>query len=378
MVSLNEAIRSFIEGVECQILANNPFVNGSAFNLRPEAREVFNDRIKIARRLRGCDPIDDPETPPPPFEGGQCNEEIYAGVIEWESGPVNSPSVSARAFVCRGPVVGAFANGGPSSPVGVGITARGAGLTGQQQPSCPVFPPATGLPIEYRPFVNGARNPRIVSLIACGQDNCGDPAPIYPPPTTINIDTDITYNIEGDTEVTVNVPFIFAPIKVNIDGSLRIPFTFDLGGFTLSGNFTLAPEVNVTINPPRMPTGEGQDTEDFEPGPPDETVEPVPPDEKIIGVVVLATLAGEQRLTTIATNFIPDIFAPRAGSIKFAYSFGATTFWSDDIDVKGARSFIPCPFSQGADAVAVSEAPGVVVTWREIRGFPLATVADLK
>jgi len=93
---------------------------------------------------------------------------------------------------------------------------------------------------------------------------------------------------------------------------------------------------------------------------------------------VQSSLSGEQQLTTIATQNIPTIFAPRAGSIKFAYSVGASTFWSNDIDVKGGRVFIPCPFSQGADAVAVSPAPGVVLNWVEITGPALATVADLQ
>jgi len=118
--------------------------------------------------------------------------------------------------------------------------------------------------------------------VVSGPDNCGNIDPIYPPPTTININQDITYEVEN-TDVTVNIPFIFAPIVVDIDGSLRVPLTFSLGGFTLSGSFTLAPEFNLTINRPRMPSGEGQETEVFEPSPPDETVDPVPPEEKIIG-----------------------------------------------------------------------------------------------
>jgi len=192
------------------------------------------------------------------------------------------------------------------------------------------------------------------------------------------VNIDVTYNNEEGDTVNVTLPFIFSPINVDATGRFNIPFTFNAGGVNFSGTLQIAPEFNVTINPPTAPRATDDPVDELDPGPPEDEVEPVELDEKIIGVVVTATLTGEQQLTTIATQNIPTILAPRGGSIKFAYSFGAATFWSDDIDVKGGRTFIPCPFSQGADAVAVSPAPGVVVNWVPIRGFPLATVADVQ
>lgn len=164
---------------------------------------------------------------------------------------------------------------------------------------------------------------------------------------------------------------------MDFNGNFRLPFTFDFGGNTFTGNFNLNPEFSLTINPPALPPGSDQGTDELPPGDPADEVEPLPVDEKIIGVVVTSSIVGEQQFTTILTQGMPNILAPRAGSIKFAYSLGATTFWSNDIDVKGDRIFIPCPFSQGADAVVVSPAPGVALQWVPISGPPLATKADL-
>jgi hypothetical protein len=374
VVSLQQGVQNFVDSVECFILSNNPWVNGSARALRPEARAIFNDRINEARRARGCDPIDDVEPPPPPFQGGQCGVPYLVRVRPI----VNGTPSNVQGLTLRGPL------GGPiqtqsGNTFSFAFTAQGRAGTFAGDCLTPNFTPGTEVVSSINTDPSNEVTFEIVELRRCDNlpDTCGDPPIVYPPPTNINIDGDVTYNIEGDTEVTVNIPFVFAPIEVNFDGTLNVPFSFELGGINFSGNFDIAPELNVTINPPRLDPGEGQDTDTLPPGDEEEEVQPRQFDQKIIGVAVVSSLVGEQQLTTIATQNIPNIFAPRAGSIKFAYSIGAATFWSNDIDIKGARVFIPCPFQRGADAVSVSPAPGVAVQWREIVGPPIATVADL-
>jgi len=208
-----------------------------------------------------------------------------------------------------------------------------------------------------------------------GQPECGDPDPVYPPPINFTTNIDVTYNIDDGTEVTVTIPFIFAPITANFNGTLRIPFTFDFGGFEFSGNINL-PDFNLTINPPSIPPGSGDDLEPVG-GDDGDTIPPLPPEEKIIGVVVNSAIANPGRVSSVDFEAAPDIIIPRAASVKFAYSIGAATFWSSDIDVKTLRAFIPCPFSQGADAVVVTPYIGLTSTSVPIRGFPLATTGDL-
>jgi len=373
MVTFAEGVKSALRAFPCFALANGEYAYGFAgaiFPLSPAGRVA--DGIGQLRRLIGCDPDDDPPEPDPPFTGGQCDGVCYEVTV-------TSDSSGNEVIQTRGPIGGVR-----------GITLPGGGSLEIFSRSGVNFTNSTsclGLDIPaWRPTGLGGtawaadQNPRIVSVAVKDNivpDDCGDPPIIYPPPTNINTDVDVTYNIEEGDEVTVTIPFVFAPVNVDLSGNFRIPFNFEFGGFEFSGTLEIAPSIEVNINPPSAPRGTGDGTDDLPGGDPGDEVDPTPPSEKIIGVAVVSVLVGEQRLTTIATTDIPTIYAPRAGSIKFAYSIGVSTFWSDDIDIKGERTFIPCPFSQGADFVAVSPAPGVEVDWRAVTGYAIATTADV-
>lgn len=379
MSAVFNAIRAAQNAIACPVLAANDFVLGSVGSFIPGLNQPALAAINALRSLYGCDPADDVQPPLPDFNGGQCSarytfnasgtgptsggggqcgpgtQNINVTNSLW--GPIGN--VRRGTFFCSGD------NGEASNWV---VSAFGTSAQGQPNPTASDF---VVLQNAYSATLSG------FTRVDGQPDNCGDPDPIYPPPTTFNFNTDITYNNEEGDEVTVTIPFVFAPIQVDFNGNFRLPFTFDFGGNTFTGNFSLDPEFNLTINPPGLPPGSDQGTEDLPPGDPGDEVEPLPITEKIIGVVVTSSIVGEQQFTTILTQGMPNILAPRAGSIKFAYSLGVSTFWSNDIDVKGDRIFIPCPFSQGADAVVVSPAPGVALQWVPISGPPLATKADL-
>jgi len=375
MATFIEGVKSALRFAPCIALGNAEWAYGAAGRIFPFGpAEEGIATVRALRRFIGCNPDNDPEEPQPPFQGGQCDGQLYVGSYTYTQG--NNPPITAR-FKAWGPIGGAVEGTDSNGTPGVGLISRGDLTQNSPAFQCGVGGNPTLGTLTYRQFASNATNPSIQSITPCGADNCGGLPPVLPPPTNININIDVTYNNEEGDEINLTIPFIFAPINVDINGRFNIPVTFNLGGVEFSGTVTIAPEFSVTINPPQAPTGTDNPTDTLPPGDPEDEVEPREFDDKVIGVVVQSSLSGEQQLTTIATANIPTIFAPRAGSIKFAYSIGASTFWSNDIDVKGGRVFIPCPFSQGADAVAVSPAPGVVLNWVEITGPPLATVADL-
>ena len=354
MVSFLEGVRNANKAINCFLLSAGGGILGAVASLPGGSPEFVENTTKALRRLAGCDPADDPVIPPPPFTGGQCPDIVYR--------------VSYQNQTADGPV------GAPAIISGVGPV--GGGSTTPQGGSFIIF---NGVPVGV---ASGTIliAPTIISIVrADGQpDECGDIPPVFPPPTPIDIDIDVTYNIDDGTEVTVTIPFIYAPITTDINGSFRIPFTFEFGDIEFSGNIGFNPDVSVTVNPPPAPRGTDSPVTDL-PGPDDEI--PVTPStyaKRVVGVVVQSFLVGEQQLTTIFTENIPQILAPRCGSVKFGYAIAGRSFWSPDIDIKDLNCFIPCPFSQGADTVAASPAPGVVLNYVPIFGAPLATVADLR
>ena len=361
MVSFLEGVRNANKAINCFLLSAGGNILGAVASLPGGSPEFIENTTKALRRLAGCDPADDPPLPTP-FTGGQCAVQyeffydvednggvVQTGLSKVRGGPLNVNVVDSQANQSRN----IFLIHSLSQPPGESLV-------------------SSGLSNEAK-----LTNVSVVRLDGM-PDICGNPPPVFPPATPINIDIDVTYNIDDGTEVTVTIPFIYAPITTDINGYFRIPFTFEFGGVEFSGNVSLEPEFNVTINPPPAPRGTDSPVTDL-PGPDDEI--PVTPstfEERVVGVVVQSVLAGEQQLTTIFTQNIPRILAPRCGSVKFGYAIAGRSFWSPDIDIKDLNCFIPCPFSQGADTVAASPAPGVVLNYVPIFGAPLATVADLR
>lgn len=359
LVAAAEAVRS----AQCQVLSANEYLAGSVGRFNPVARVTAPIALNAIRRLLGCDPQDDYENPDPPFTGGQCAGVSYQVFLSGRSG--SGSTIGSANRTGQGPVGGVC-----FGPVNFGLTRVGVVFADGCQDAGGGI--STTSPANQSSWA-------ITSVVRLdGQpDDCGSPEPTYPPPINFNFNTDVTYEGDDGTEITVNVPFVFAPIKVDFNGDLRIPVDFSLGGFEFSGNVNL-PDFNLTINPPRLPPGSGDDLSGQGGDDEGETTPPTAPDEKIIGVVVTATQIDSRRVSSYSSPGIPPIFVPRLGSIKFVYSIGSATFFSSDIDIKDRRTFIPCPFSQGADAVIASPNIGVSLVSTPIRGFPIATTADLQ
>jgi len=387
MASLKDGINNALKSLTCALLSGANNILGGVAEIFGDDPTVIENTTKALRRLGGCDPTGDPAPPPPPFVGGQCAV-LYN--VSYTTEERDSTIFTCNAF-SNPTTVTALIGGSPVlGPIGEPIEVLAAGGAGGSTDSNQEFRLSTGSGQRLL-SLGGAGNRSYLG--SCGPsyritnfgvsrvdglpDDCGSVSPVFPPATFIDVDVDVTYNIDDGTELTVNIPFIFAPIITDINGNFRFPFTFELGGIDFSGNLQLEPNFNVTINPPPAPRGTDSPITDL-PGPDDEIpVEPSTFEERVVGVVVQSALVGEQQLTTIFTTDIPQILAPRCGSVKFGYAIAGRSFWSPDIDIKDLNCFIPCPFSQGADTVAASPAPGVVLNYVPIYGAPLATVADL-
>jgi len=387
MASLKDGINKALKSLTCALLSGANNILGGVAEIFGDDPTVIENTTKALRRLGGCDPTGDPAPPPPPFAGGQCA--VLYNVSYTTENRASSVfgctpfdgATNTTTLIGGSPVLG---------PIGAPMEVLAPGGAGSSTDSNQEFRLATGSGPRLlslggagnRAFFSGCGGSYRITNFAVSRvdglpDDCGSVPPVFPPAGPINIDVDVTYNIDDGTEVNVTIPFIFTPIFTDITGNFRFPFKFDFGGIEFSGNVQLEPNFNVTINPPPAPRGTDSPITDL-PGPEDEIpVEPSTFEERVVGVVVQSALVGEQQLTTILTSDIPQILAPRCGSVKFGYAIAGRSFWSPDIDIKDLNCFIPCPFSQGADTVAASPAPGVVLNYVPIFGAPLATVADL-
>lgn len=179
----------------------------------------FSTRVNLGN-AELCTPYLDSigELPPdgeiaPPFEGGQCDGQLYIG--RYEYGTVQDPNSVAGSVIFR--ARGPLSLGLEDAPSGAGVALyhrgafpvnQGTGLYDCDQPFIP--------PLEAPTFTITAfnsRNGRMVALQPCGfTDNCGDPPSDIRPPDTIDPPVSpqppqITIQLPGfgDLEVTVNL-----------------------------------------------------------------------------------------------------------------------------------------------------------------------------
>ncbi len=372
MVSFRDATANAIRGSICAVIAVNDDASKLFGRVVPglsTAADYFNFFAPL--RTQVCD--EDPDTyepPAPPFAGGQCRDVYLVTLVTGNNdGSFNGPQ-TVRA---RGPIGGARIAQTGSTFVAE-LFCRG--LNSSQTTCGPLGESAPGFYFigQGGNNLNGG-SVTVSSVVACGQDDCGD-APIpQPEPGPVTRPINITFNDGDDTEINIDGSIRFGPAFSIGDFNLRVPFNLDLGGLEWSGNLQLTPTLDLTFSPSFNFGGGASDDPNFPalPDPEDtEPVDPEPGEPLIIGVIVRAVLQGEQRASSIATENIPTIYAPRLGSVSFAINVGLVSAWTADIDIKSRDTYIPCPEPRGAVAVAASAAPGVDLTWTAVRGQPLS------
>lgn len=319
-------------------------------------------------RAQLCDkPPDDLDIPDPPFTGGQCCGAAYeatycflnpntgmqqCGQFQWNDAQLVGLDVRSNQ---------------PAQPTKSGGPLLKSCSTGAVQ-----FIPL-GTTFEADDIDQSITN---IVRTDGGADDCGDINPPPPPVQPIDVDIDVTYN-DGDTNVEINIDgsVRIGPAFSTGDFNLRVPVRIQLGDANFNGYVDLSPEFNLVIAP-RINFGNGGAVDDPTELPIVDPVDTTPPPEyedqaAIVGVFVTAIQDSPNAASSILTQGMPTIKAPRVGSVSFAIERSFTVAWTPDIDVKSLDCYIPCPEPRGAVGVSVTPVPGVRLGWTPVRGFPL-------
>ncbi|HEX7762727.1 MAG TPA: hypothetical protein VF433_03860, partial [Cellvibrio sp.] len=117
-------------------------------------------------------------------------------------------------------------------------------------------------------------------------DECGDPPPPIPVPEPGFNQPDLDFNYSPDfgPDININGNFIFAPVRVNLNGELTIPVRINLGGINpeFNGNINLNnPKLELNFGNPNynrdgLPNPDGYKAPDDTPDVPDDVPDDVP------------------------------------------------------------------------------------------------------
>lgn len=369
MVTFNEAVNGAVQNTLCALLIANDNVNALLSNITRIPQAAYPTAAGLRRQLCSDDPDNDPSYIPP-FTGGQCSIGYFVnGQVTNYASDGSIDSQGPFQLAVNGPVGGlSFGSTGCGPIVGP--------LAPEAQGFC-AFLTAGGFTQLAVGNGNGGVKASITSVVpqAAVPDNCGDPPPPPPNPRPVTPPpVDITYNIDGDTNITIPVGFVFSPFYISPNFDVKVPIEFNAGGIEFKGEATISPEFNFEFSPKGI---------DAQPGVPDDdpigggggggtsVPEDIPDADLIIGVLVFSTVDGTNSATVLDSEDGPNIYAPRIGNVQFAIKTGNSIGWTADQDVKNLEAYIPCPAPQGAIAVRVTPAPGFSRTFTPVRGRPL-------
>jgi hypothetical protein len=195
------------------------------------------------------------------------------------------------------------------------------------------------------------------------------------PPNGNVFTPDVTFvNNEGDT-VTISPTIIVGVAFVNAKAELNIPVAIDIGGIQLNANLNLSTgdvnfggsydTTNNTYNPPAgnaceciPPTGVPTDPPTRPPGvpqPPGEEEDPAEGKRRIVGAIGTVTNDAGQDSIDNSSYGCPNVGVPYYGLVFFVHqSDNGVLSWSQDFHLKTRQQYIPCPFPDGAVAVAAA------------------------
>lgn len=390
MVSFQEALAQGAKRNLCNFLSNADAYYTVFQNILPQSPLLQLPSFPGALYGVFCnrDPESAPTSPPPPFTGGQCDCAIYQINYTWEqwvSPGVSQPRPQSFARV-YGPITsiqtrspGNNINGDPGFQFFT-ATCKGSAFFSCGSPGTQVNLLASA--------GRDIRSATIVSVDPFGgsPNNCGDPESPPPnllPPGENQTEDDIEFTDDNDVNVTVPVIFIYGTANINVKGEVIIPVDVQIGPNTLELNLNFnTGDVNIgpsfpTNNPGNGSGGRGTNCEcddrpiveddDDEPdnGVPEPTeLEDKESDERvIIGAIVTVTNDSNEIGEVNGDPYnAPDIAVPRFGDLMFEVRIGGRTAWLNDIPVKLARVYIPCPWEGGALRVVGIPKPGVVWT----------------
>jgi hypothetical protein len=374
MTTFREAVSQAIKAGYCGTVRREPAYFAALRRLVVDPDSGLADAANTFNRLV-CNSSDDAEEdfPSPPFTGGQCPVNYRVKTFNLVTFNDNSTvTLESGEFIVLGPITGlGSAPGGDACGGGDDLAAGVFGANGFTVTGCP----------------GGAKSITAIGFSLLERvdnqpDNCGDPPPDFPPIGPINVGPfNITYNDDGDTEVTVPIALVFAPVTISANGTVSIPVTIDVGGIEFSANFDLFPDAEITFFPNGLfgspGTPDNPEIIDPEPGsegqeePEDEPIL----DEMIIGVVVRSAKDGLTRSSEVDQDALPTLYAPRLGNVSFRVRSGSITSWTPAQPIQFADQHIPCPWPYGAIDVAVWWDAGWGGQFTPVRGRPLGTLS---
>lgn len=318
-----------------------------------------------------------PDPLPPTFTGGQCPIN-YTVNVQWNRKAVvafqcvDSGTEFGQQFFVLGPITGLTVEYSDGA-AGLYIT-HGAG--GTQRRQVYLYSGTNDCPAQFTSY-------SITSVVPPPgtPDTCGDPPPIIPPPVNNYNDIDFNFdytNNEGDN-INIGGNFIFAPVRINLDGELTVPVRLDFSGGTLQlgGDLNLNNgDLNLNFGNPNYnrngkPNPDGfkpdpslppmpDDIPDDVPNPPDDSTEPET--TRLLRACIVTTSIVPPSVSKIIQNSNPDILAPNLGYVAFAINVNGKIAWTSDIPVKNQRNFIEVPWEGGAVEVRGTPRPGVAWT----------------
>lgn len=348
MPNFSDAVGSAVRDGVCGILAVNANIQGwiSRNTGLPFAEGPANVATGIRRAL--CDnPNPVPDIPSDIGNRGQCSDTSYR------------MDYTFRRFNDQGQLIEERSNDfnfiGPLRDLE--FESAGLQFIGWEAPNnAPGFQEVTFL------FDEGAGQSATKTIddivVTSGPDNCGETAPAQPAPIYVPVATpiSITYNDNSNNPVTELGDFNLL-VPVFLPGSIQIPVEINLPDVTLNGNLNIDGSIEFNFPPLQQPDDTITD-EPIPPLPPGQEPEDPETERRIIGVHVFTTLPPNTNVTTIFQEDGPNIFAPRGGSVRFLIIGGGGSSWTEDIDIKGDREYIPCPAPQGAISVVANPLPG--------------------
>lgn len=296
-----------------------------------------------------------------PFSGGQCKGVVYNYSYDFRRTQAGS-------------IITGSGTGQGEGPLRPGGTTTSPGIGGQSTATAILWTNDVAVPLVQGSLAAEPVAEYTITSVSRADgmpDDCGNPPPIPPEfydPNYWSPEVPVTYDPPTGSPVTITPVFIFAPVKVDVDGRVTIPTTVrfdtdvdlfaDIDLNTGDVNF----RVDVDVLEP-TPITDPTIQPNIEPPVPDpeEPLEPIA--GKIIGVRVSTTQVSpsfrgtEVPSATAGTRF----YVPRMGSVSFlCEQLGGTgAGWTEDISVKYEDQVIECPVEWGAIAVAATAEDGI-------------------
>lgn len=361
MPNFTDALEEAVRTATCGLLAANDNLQGWwARNTDLPFTDTLAAGATAARRALCDNPNPVPNIPSDIGDRGQCSDTTYRVRFRYrefnDEGTQIRERISSNIFFFGGLKDYRLPN-----------TSVGQSSIGYCWETC--TPPGDVSTFIFDTSAGNTATKEIIEYeVVAGPDNCGgvapdQPAPIFRPgPQPISI----TYIDNSNTEITelgdfnLSVP-VFLPGSVTIPVEVNLPFSNIRGNLDLEGNLT------IEISPGRQPDDTVTDTEP-PPLPPGQEPDDEETERRIIGVHVFTTVPSTAGVTVITQENSPSIFAPRGGSVRFLILGGGQSSWTEDIDIKGDRQYIPVIPRQGAIAVKANPLPGGTVSTIPVYG----------